>query len=454
MLVLPRAAEPLVRAFAPCFSDRVFRRFVLLLVGAVLAPRRRCVTSILRVVGPLADGHFGSYHRVLSHARFSTWDLGRALARLVVTALPADEPIVLAVDDTVTRHGGGKVYGRCCHRDPFRSSRGITVFAWGHRWVVLAVVVRFPGLSRPWALPVLACLYRGEAWCAAHGRRFKSWPVMARQMAAAMLRWFPRRRFVLLGDGGFATHDLARAALRRRGRLTFVCRFYDDAALTAKPKPKAKLGRGMGRPPKYGAKLPGPGATVARAGGRLAHARVDWYGGGRRDVRLLSGVGGWQRTARPLVPVRWVYVRDDQGTHRDDYLAATDPGLRPEQVVGLYTLRWPLETTFQECRAHLGLETPRQRSERSVLRTTPLLLGLFTLVTLIWRRCPRAAAGGSVQRADWYEKAEPTFTDALLRVRELLWRSVLSATPQRRSGSRLKPESLILPLIRTLTLAA
>jgi hypothetical protein len=454
MFTLPRAAEPLVRTLAPCFSDRVFRRFVLLLVGAVLAPRRRCVTSVLRVLGPLADGHFSSYHRALSHAQFSMWRLGRVLARLVVAAVPGDEPIVLAVDDTVARHGGPKVYGRCCHRDPVRSSHGITVFAWGHRWVVMAVVVRFPGLSRPWALPVLACLYRSEKWCDAHGRRFKSWPVMARQMAAAMLRWFPRRRFVLLGGGGFATHDLACLAHRHRGRLTFVCRFYDDAALTALPKPKARLGRGMGRPPKYGAKLPGPGVTVARAGGRLAHARVGWYGGGRRDVRLLSGVGGWQRSARPLVPVRWVYVRDDQGTHRDDYPAATDPALRPEQVVGLYTLRWPLETTFQECRAHLGLETPRQRSERSVLRTTPLLLGLFTLVTLIWRRCPRAAAGGSAQRADWYEKAEPTFTDALLRVRELLWRSVLSATPPRRPGSSLKAESFILPLIRTLTLAA
>jgi hypothetical protein len=171
-------------------------------------------------------------------------------------------------------------------------------------------------------------------------------------------------------------------------------------------------------------------------------------------VRLLSGVGGWRRNARPLVPVRWVCVRDDQGTHRDEYFMATDPALRPEQVVGLYTLRWPLETTFQECRAHLGLETPRQRGERSVLRTTPLLFGLFTLVTLIWRRCPRAAAGGSPQRAAWYEKAEPTFTDAIVRVRDLFWRAALSATPPRRPRSRLKLESFVLPLIRTLTLAA
>jgi hypothetical protein len=110
MLTLPRAADPLVRAFAPCFSDRVFRRFVLLLAGAVLAPRRRCVTSILRVLGPLADGHFSSYHRVLSHARFSTWRLGRTLARLVVAVVPEGEPVVPRPSTTPSR---GTAAPRC-----------------------------------------------------------------------------------------------------------------------------------------------------------------------------------------------------------------------------------------------------------------------------------------------------------------------------------------------------
>ena len=453
-LTLPPTAVPLVDSFAGCCSKPTFARMVALVFGWVVAPRRRHVTSALRMLRPSLGGHWSDYHRVLSHARYSMFRLGRVLAGLVVGLVPDGQPVVLAVDDTVTRHSGPKVHGRCCHRDPVRSSHGVTVFTWGHRWVVLAVTVKLPFAARPWALPVLAALYRSEPWCAAHGRRFKAWPRLARQLAAVMLRWFPRRSFVLVGDGGYATRGLACFAHRHRHRLTLVTRFYDDACLRASPKPKAKLGRGMGRPPKYGAKLPGPGETVARAAGRLAHATVGWYGGGRRDVRLLSGAGGWQRCSQPLVPVRWVYVSDRGGTHRDEYLMTTDPEMRPERIVSLYTARWPLETTFQACRAQLGLETPRPRCERSVLRATPLLFGLFSLVTLLYLRLParRRLAGGLA--APWWAKREPTFADVLAAVRCDVWRSLLTATLPRRAASGMKAERLVIPLIRTLSLAA
>jgi DDE superfamily endonuclease len=456
LAIVPRSAASLVDAFANSCSPRVFERLVTLLIGWTLAPRRRCVTSMLRLLASMVDGHWCDYHRVLSHARYSLFDLGQILATLVLRLVPPDQTVLLSVDDTVTRHRGPKVYGRCCHRDPVRSSHGVTTLCWGHRWVVLAVVIKPPFAARPWALPVLAALYRNRAWCQAHGRRFKTWPQLARQLAALMLRWFPRRRFYLLGDGGYATRDLACFAHRHRDRLTLVTRFYDDAALNALPKKKARLGRGRGRPPRYGMKLPSPGQTVRRAGGHLAHANVAWYGGARREVRLLSGVGGWQRHSQPLVPLRWVFVRDAQGTHRQEYFMSTDPSMRPEQIVSLYTARWPLETTFQECRAHLGLETPRQRCERSVLRTTPMLLALYSLVVLSYLRLPASKRRTTPQElgAPWWDKAEPTFADVLADVRCELWQGVLSATGYRNAGSAIKPHRLIPPLLRTLTLAA
>lgn len=441
MLRIPAAAEPLFASLSVAFSRPTFQRVVLLVLGAIVTPGRRTVAAVLRTMRPLACGHFSSYHRVFSAARWSLWVAGRVLANAVLAHVPEGQPVVLAVDDTIARHRGPKVYGRGCHRDPIRSSHGITVRCWGHRWVVMAVMVRFPFASRPWALPVLAALFRNRALCQRQGRRFKSWPQLARQLLAVMIHWFPRRRFILLGDGGFATHELAWFCRRHRRHVTFVFRFYDDACLYALPPACQKRGRGRGRPAKRGAKLPRPRQVVVAAG-RAAHATVDWYGGGRREVELLGAAAGWYRDGRGLVPLRWVFVRDRAGTHRDEYFAATDPTLRPEQIVGLYTGRWPIETTFQEVREHLGLETPRQRCERSVLRTTPCLLGLFSVVCLIFAAHARRRRVGPTNAAAWYAKSEPTFSDAMATVRRLIWQETIIRTQCRGRG----PEKWPLPL--------
>jgi hypothetical protein len=456
MLRVPAAAEPLLSSFSVAFSRPTFHRVVLLVLGAVVTPRRRTVAAVLRTMAPLARGHFSSYHRVLSAARWSLWAAGKVLAHAVLAHVPEGEAVVLAVDDTVARHRGPKVYGRGCHRDPTRSSHGITVRCWGHRWVVMAVMVRFPFASRPWALPVLAALFRNRDLCERQGRRFKSWPQLARQLLAVMTHWFPRRRFVLLGDGGFATHELAWFCHRHRRHVTFVFRFYDDACLHALPPARQKRGRGRGRPAKRGARLPCPGQAAAAAD-RAARATVDWYGGGRREVELLGAAGGWYRDGRGLVPLRWVFVRDCQGTHRDEYFAATDPTLRPERVVGLYTGRWPIETTFQECREHLGLETPRQRCERSVLRTTPCLLGLFSVVCLAYAAHARRRRRIHVRptnAAAWYAKAQPTFSDAIATVRRLTWEETIIRPRRKRPGPKKWPTPLQELLLDCLARAA
>ena len=429
MLRVPAALEPLLSSFSVAFTRPTFQRFLVLTLAAIVTPGRRTVAGLLRSAGPVARGHFSGYHRVFSAARWSTWAVAKAVATAAVAHVPQGRPVVLAVDDTVCRHRGPKVYGRGSHRDAVRSSRAVTVLCWGHRWVVLAVVVRLPFAGRPWALPVLAALYRNRKQCEAERRRFKSWADLGRQLAAVMAHWFPDRRFVLVGDGGYATHDLARFCHRRRRRLTLVTRFYADACLHARP-PAVQV-RGRGRPAKRGRQLPSPERAVAAAA-RLAAATVAWYGGGTRRVELLSAAAGWWRNGRGLVPVRWAFVRDATGTHRDEYFMTTDPALTPAAIVSLYTARWPIETTFQEAREHLGLETPRQRCRRSVLRTTPCLLGLYTVVALAFadqaRRHPRAVR--LLAAAPWYDKREPTFADALATVRLQVWRQTLLGTPR------------------------
>lgn len=445
MIPLPTEVASLLDAFRrPAFTRPTFERFVLLAVGAILTMGRRTVSRILWTMRSWLDGHPSSYHRFLSRRRWSPWPLARTLAAMVLELVPADRPAHVAGDDTVAGHTGKKVYAKSCHRDAVRSNtQGRTVTKWGHQWVVLAVLVRFPFASRPWALPVLVALYRNRDLNGREGRRHKTPAQLARGLLAVLLRWFPGRRFVFLGDGGFASHELARYCRRRcrrvPGRLAIVARCDADANLYARPSAAALAGRDFGRRGCHKKhKLPRPGATAAAAKGHLHAATVAWYGGGERAVRWVSACGGWYSTRAhgrdSVVPVRWVFVRDEQGG-REDYFYTTDLSMRPERVIATFAGRWNIEVTFQEVRALLGFETTRQRVKASVLRAVPLLLGLFSVVALLYARLhARLAAerkAPAPRRTPCYAKAEPTFSDALFAVRRLLWETLLQqAAPQ------------------------
>jgi hypothetical protein len=435
MFPLPTAAEPLLDSFCVAFSRRVFQRAVTLLVGAVLTMGRRTVTSALWTVRSIADGHFSSYHRVLSRASWSLWPLGKALATAVVARVPQARPVGVAMDDTVTQHRGPKVYGKGKHRDAVRSTHSHTVWMFGHKWVVLAIIVAFPFTSRRWALPVLCALYRSKELNKSQGRRHKTPAQLARQLMAVLIHWFPGRKFVFLGDGGYASHELAVFCHRHRTHATLISRAHPDANLYAPPP---KRGNKTGRPRIKGRKLLSPRQSVAKR--RRGHrATVHWYGGSDRRVELTSDTGHWYKAGDGLVPLRWVHVHDIQGTHRDDWVYSTDPSLSPGQIVGFFTGRWPIETTFQEVRFHLGFHTPRQRTERSVLRTAPCLLGLYSAVCLIFAEQVKGK-DTPVRQTPWYTKTEPTFADAIATVRRLFWaETVLKGSPQHRGFQKLPP---------------
>lgn len=446
MFNLPKAAEPLVRAFSVAFTRPTFQRFALLIVAAILCLRQRTVSSMLRTLGLLARGHWSDFHRVLCCRVWSCWPLGKVLAALILESIPLDQPIVCPVDDTSLQHKGKRVYGKGRHHDALRSTHSHVVWVWGHKWVTLAINVKFPFASRPWALPVLCALYRPEELNRAEGRRHKTTLRLAMQLIATLIHWFPQRKFILPGDGGYASHELARFCHRHRRHVTLISRFYDDANLYEAPTPKRPCGRKTGRPRVKGRKLPKPAEVVSRCrqGNRFV---VTWYGGGKRKVELIWGEGNWHKAKHSagLVPVRWVFVHDLSGTHRDEYFFSTDATLTPDRIVSLYTGRWSIEVTFQEVRAHLGFATPRNWSRASVLRTAPCLLGLFSLVSLIFaraaeRKTPRIAS------APWYHKAEATFSDALAAVRRLCWQEVLRR-PGKHAGITKLPRRLKLMLL-------
>jgi hypothetical protein len=404
---------PVLPFFESAFTAATFVRARLLGVAAILTTGRRTVANLLRTVAGLTEGDPSSYHRVLSLAQWSGLSLAALLTRLVLQHFWSEGRVRLVGDDTVTEHPGRKVHGKARHRDPVRSSHSYTAWRWGHKWVVLAVLVPFPFARRPWALPVLVALYRSPEDNRKHDRPHRTPAQLLRLLLRLLLRWFPGRQFLFAGDQNYGGHEMAALAPRTQGRLHGVSKFYPKAALYAPPPAYT----GHGRPRVKGAKLPTPQEVVAQA--PRTGLNVAWYGGGRREVEVVSGTGHWYRAGEGLVPVRWVYVQDRTGTHRDEYFYSTDLTLTPQEIVEAYTGRWNIETTFEEARAYLGLESTRGRCERTVGRAEPCLLGLYSVVALMYWLLPSADQEQGV--VEWDGKDTVTFSDAITAVRRWLW---------------------------------
>jgi hypothetical protein len=308
------------------------------------------------------------------------------------------------------------VFGKGRHRDGVRSTHSYTAYRWGHKWVVVSVLVKLPIATRPLALPVLAALYRPLEWNRVHGTRHKTPAHIARLLLARLIRWFPNRCFIFMGDTGYGTSETARFCSKRRRHLTLVSKFYGDAALYEPPPPRTQ--GTIGRPRVKGQKLPSPREVVAQRT-RRTRLVVAWYGGTRRDVEIVTGTGHWYRIGEDLVAVRWAYVHDRTGTHRDEYFFTTDMAMQPQQMVECYTQRWSLETTFQECREYLKLESTKGYSQQTVLRFTPCLFGLYTLVVLLYLQLPRPSS--TLRASFWQGKVTVTFSDMMTCVRRALW---------------------------------
>ncbi len=250
------------------------------------------------------------------------------------------------------------------------------------------------------------------------------------------------------------------AALRMVGSLApghyssyhrpLVSRLRADAALYAPAPPRRK--HQTGRPRVKGRKIDSPQQATQRKNAPWTTTVVDWYGGGTRRVRLLTGTGLWYNRGR-AVPIRWVYVVDLQGTHRDDCVFSTDVTLTPQRIVSLFTRRWSIEVTFEEVRAHLGFETTRQRVAKSVLRTAPCLLGLFSVVSLILNTHQRRYRVRPPSTA-WYVKTDITFSDAIATVRRLLWTKTIFGTSVHNDHIAKLPRPLRTLLLDALSRAA
>jgi len=406
--------------FAPLFSERVFQHVQVLLAGAILAPGKRTVSSALRAMGLDRQRNFHRYHRVLSHARWSSTEASRVLFGLLVEALVPDGPLVVGVDETLERRKGKKIRAKGIYRDPVRSSHSHFVKASGLRWVCVSLLAEIPWARRVWALPFLCALAHSERHAKECGKRHKPLTEWAGQLLLLVRRWCPGREIVAVADGGYASLKLLDRCRKLREPITFITRLRLDAALY-EPAPPRRPGQ-MGRPRLKGERLANLSVVAEDPdAGWEPIAIAGWYGGQQRVVEVLSGTALWYSTGVPAVPLRWVLIRDPHEEFETQALLCTDLGVEPERVISWFVRRWQMEATFQEVRRHLGFETQRHWAERAIRRTAPALLSLFSLVTLFANRRMANKDVDTVRRAAWYDKEHPTFCDALALVRRELW---------------------------------
>ncbi len=416
MPTLPAELLSLIVVFAPLFSKPVFQHVQVLILGALLARGKRTVTACLRVLGKSDEVHFQNYHRVLNRARWQALAASRILLGLLVALLPMGSAIVLGADETIERRRGRQIKGIGCYRDAVRSSKKHVVKCFGLKWLSVMLLVRVPWSSRVWALPFLSVLCRAKD--KQRPQAHKTTIDILMTVVRVVRRWLPKRVIVLVVDGGFAAVKLALCCAGQDVQL--VTRLRLDASLYHPPaaQPAGK----RGRKPLKGARQRSLKEWAARRDTPWAEVEVEWYGGVKKKVLVLSRTALWYTPGERPVEIRYVLARDPEGKLRDEAFCCTNLAASAAEILGWVVMRWSVEVTFEEARYHLGLETGRQWSDKAIARTTPVLLGLFSLVVL-W--CVRLQPDGQIalNTAAWYEKDEATFTDCLALVRQHLWRS-------------------------------
>jgi hypothetical protein len=282
-----------------------------------------------------------------------------------------------------------------------------------------------------WALPFLTILAPSERYAQKQGRRHKKLTDWGRQALLQTARWLPDRRIVAVADSSFSVIELLRSV---SPHLDVVTRLRLDAGLYEPPP--ARHPGDKGRPRVKGARLPTLTERVADPTTPWQQVVIQgWYGKTQHRLDVATGTALWHHPGR-RVPIRWVLVRDAEGTREPQAFLCTDLDAEPTEILGWFVRRWRVEVTLAEVRRHLGVETQRQWSDLAILRTTPALLGLFSLVTL-WADRIKGQHGVLPNRVRWYPKAEPTFSDALALVRRELWTSPTFATsPHHRESAK------------------
>lgn len=412
----------LLQGLSATMTAPTFDSLVTVLTGWVFASRRM-VTRMILAAGDAAGKHYSSYHRLFSTARWSLDRVGLAVFDLIETWIEGN--VLLAVDDTLARKRGLKMFGCGMHHDPLLSSRSKAVMNWGHSWVVLGVIVELP--FRPghfYCLPVLFRLYLNKAKAEQHRRVYRTRPELAVEMLRMLCSHRKNKRFHAVADSAYGGQSVLNH-LPENCDLT--SRLLIDARLYSAP-PERKEGQ-RGRPRKRGDRLPTPQQMLAHRPRRVS---FDIYGR-LQEARIADCEARVHKT--PGRSLRVVAVQPLTGGRKLQAFYSTCHEATAEQVIAWYASRWSMEVTFHDSKQHLGFEEPQGWSRQAVERTAPLAMLLYSLVALWF-----AGEGhGFYQPLDcpWYtSKTEPSFADMLTTLKRQSIRQNVLSLALRGPGSR------------------
>ncbi len=399
-----------------------FGNAMTLLAGWVFAPRRT-ITGMIAAAGAVGLKHHSTFHRLFSSAR---WSLDRAGLVVFGLMLPwLGDSVLLAGDDTLARKRGLKMFGVGMHHDPLLSSRGKAITNWGHSWVVLGVIVRFPlWPERAFCLPILFRLYLNKKSAARDRRAYRTRPELLVEMLALLCQARKTRRFHLIADsayGGQSVLNHLPANCDLTSRLVMDARLYG-------PPPTRVPGRN-GRPRKRGLQLPTPAAML-----RERAARVDLMIYGRQDrVRMCDTVAYVH--AAPERPLRVVAIEALSGGRGQQAFYSTCWQATAIELLTWYAWRWSIEVAFHDSKQSLGFEEPQGWSRRAVQRTAPVAMLLYSLIVL-WFVQEGHRSYRPLNRPWYTTQAEPSFADMLATVRRLSLRERVSSWGLGGQGSR------------------
>lgn len=413
----------LVQPFSGAMTSPTFANLLVLLTGWVFA-RRRTVTGMIVAADAIDTKHHSTFHRFFASARWSLDEVGLTIFELI---LPwRDEGVIfLALDDTLARKRGLKVFGVGMHHDPAISTRKVSLVNWGHNWVVLGVIAKFPFCpKRCFCLPVLFRLYLNKKAAAKHRRVYRTRPELAVELLRLLCKRYEHRRFHLLGDSAYGGQSVLN---HLPPNCDLTSRLLQDARLYEAPP--ARKGRRPGRPRKRGRRLPTPRQMLQ---GRARRLTLDIYGR-KEHARVADTVA--RVHAAPDRPLRVVAVEPLAGGRRPEAFYSTCHDASAEEVLTGYAMRWSEEVTFHDAKQFLGFEEPQGWTRRAVERTAPMAMMLYSLIVLWF-----AGHGHRLYRVPWRpwypHKSGASFADMLTTLRRESLREEVLSTGLSGRGSR------------------
>lgn len=450
MLSLSVEGSDVILAFRSLFSKKIFAHVQVLIKGVILCVGRHTVCAALRFAGLGRQPGFQKYHRLLSRVKWSTLQSAKILLHLLLSCFTShEEPLVFGIDETIERRQGAKIKAKGIYRDPVRSSHTHFVKCSGLRWITMMLLCQVSWAERIWALPFFTALAPSERYCNQACKRHKKLTDWARQMILQLSRWLPERLVVIVADSSYAVLELLRAV---KEKVSFITRLRLDAALydAAPQRPAGKRGRSRlkgKRQPTLKQRLQ-DNTTVWQT---LKIAQ--WYNEKDKKVKVTTGTSVWYHSGMTPVIIRWVLIKDEEDKKEPVALLCTNAVLETEQIIAYFIRRWSMEVTFEESRAHLGVETQRQWSDKAIERSTPCLMGLFSL-TALWADRLQKQQKLTTERTAWYQKEKPTFSDAIAAVRSNIWQDDYFYTSMQKNDMVKIPKQLLDQLTRLLAAAA